>query len=65
MGESVVNHLLLTRYEKILNELYIKPKNEEIVGIFFSVANDEEKQAEVNSQKQKKATGEEKIEFKG
>ena len=65
MGESVVNHLLLTRYEKILNELYIKPKNEEIVGIFFSVANEEEKQAEVNSQKQKKATGEEKIEFKG
>ena len=49
MGESVVNHLLLTRYEKILNELYIKPKNEEIVGIFFSVANEEEKQAEVNS----------------
>ena len=65
MGESVVNHLLLTRYEKILNELYIKPKNEEIVGIFFSVANEEEKQAEVNSQEQKKATGEEKIEFKG
>ena len=65
MGESVVNHLLLTRYEKILNELYIKPKNEEIVGTFFSVANEEGKQAEVDSQKQKKATGEEKIEFKG
>ena len=49
MGESVVNHLLLTRYEKILNELYIKQKNEKIVGTFFSVANEEGEQAEVNS----------------
>ena len=32
MSGSVVNHLLFTRYEKLLNELYIEPKNEEIVG---------------------------------
>ena len=48
MGESVVNHLLLTQYEKILNELYIKPNNEESVGTFFSVANEEGTQAEAN-----------------
>ena len=31
MSRSVVNHLLLTLYEEVLNELYIEPKNEEIV----------------------------------
>ena len=31
MSRSDVNHLLLTRYEKMLNEFYIEPKNEEIV----------------------------------
>ena len=31
MSRSVVSHLLLTRYEKMLHELYIEPKNEEIV----------------------------------
>ena len=43
MNGSAVNHLLLTRYEKLLNELYIEPKNKEIIGTFFSVANEEEK----------------------
>ena len=33
---SVVNHLLLTRYESLLKELYIEPKDEEIVGTFLS-----------------------------
>ena len=31
MSRSVVNHLLLTQYEKVLNELYVEPKNKEIV----------------------------------
>ena len=38
---SVVNHLLLAKYESLLKELYIEPKDEEIVGTFLSVhAND-------------------------
>ena len=31
MSRSLVNHLLLTRYEKLVNELYIELKNKEIV----------------------------------
>ena len=31
MSRSFVNHQLLTRYEKLVNELYIELKNEEIV----------------------------------
>ena len=31
MSRGFVNHLLLTRYEKLVNELYIEVKNEEIV----------------------------------
>ena len=31
MSRGFVNHLLLTRYEKLVNELYIELKNEEIV----------------------------------
>ena len=53
MSRSVVNHLLLTRYEKLTNELYIEPKNEEIAGIFLSSANGEGKQAEAKLQRQK------------
>ena len=38
---SVVNHLLLAKYESLLKELYVEPKDEEIVGTFLSVhAND-------------------------
>ena len=38
---SVVNHLLLAKYETLLKELYVEPKDEEIVGTFLSVhAND-------------------------
>ena len=54
MSESVVNHLLSTPYEKLLNKLYVEPKNKEIVGTFFSVVNEEGKQAEAKLQKQKK-----------
>ena len=50
MSGSVVKHLLWTRYEKLTNELYIEPKNEEIVGTFLSLVNEEEKQAEAKSQ---------------
>ena len=34
---SVVNHLLLVRYEKLLKELYTEPKEEEIVATFLSL----------------------------
>ena len=34
---SVVNHLLLTRYESLLKEPYIEPKDEEIVDTFLSL----------------------------
>ena len=35
---SVVNHLFLIRYESLRKELYIEPKDEEIVGTFLSLA---------------------------
>ena len=54
MSKSVANHLLLTQYEKLLNELYIEPKNKEIVWTFLSVANEERKEAEAKSREQKK-----------
>ena len=54
VSESAVKHLLWTRYEKLTNELYIEPKNEEIVGTFLSLANQKEKQAETKSWQQKK-----------
>ena len=65
MNGSVANHLLLTRYVQLPNELYIEQKNEEIVRTFFSAANKEGKQAEAKSQQQKKATGEERSEIEG
>ena len=34
---SVVNHLLLAKDESLLKELYVEPKDEEIVGTFLSV----------------------------
>ena len=54
MSGNVVNHLLLTRYENLLNELYIETKNEEIVGTFLSEENEERKQAGAKSWRQKK-----------
>ena len=54
MSKSVANHLLLTQYEKLLNELFIEPKNKEIFWTFLSVANKEGKQPEVKSREQKK-----------
>ena len=65
MSRSVVNHLLLTRYEKVLNELYIKPKNEEIVWTFRLVGNEEGKQAEAKSRQQKSNREERRSEIKG
>ena len=32
-----MNHLLIARYEKLLGELYLEPKDEEIMGTFLSV----------------------------
>ena len=42
MVRSVVNHLLLTRYEALLKEFYLKLKEEEIIGTFPSLANETE-----------------------
>ena len=40
MTGSIVNHLLLSRYGTLLRELYIEPKDEEIMGTFLSVMNE-------------------------
>ena len=32
-----MNHLFIARYEKLLGELYLEPKDEEIMGTFLSV----------------------------
>ena len=53
-GLEVPYVLLSTRYEKLLNKLYVEPKNKEIIGTFFSVVNEEGKQAEAKLWKQKK-----------
>ena len=64
MSRSVVNHLLLTQHEKVLNELYVEPKNEEIVWTFLIVGNEEGKQAEAKSQQQKSNREERRSEIK-
>ena len=38
----MVNHHLLVRYESLLKELYIEPKDEEIIGTFLSIRNEHE-----------------------
>ena len=38
MPGSVVNHLLLTRCENLLKELYVEPKDEQIIGTFLSAS---------------------------
>ena len=42
MVRSVVNHLLLTRYEALLKVFYLELKEEEIIGTFLSLANETE-----------------------
>ena len=37
MPGSIMKHLLIARYEKLLGELYLEPKAEEIIGTFLSV----------------------------
>ena len=37
MPGSIMNHLLIARYEKLLGELYLEPKDEEIMETFLSV----------------------------
>ena len=54
-----------SRYEKLLNQLYIEPKSKEIVGTFLTIANEKGKQADANPRQQKKTTGEETSEIKG
>ena len=51
MSGNVVNRLLLTQYEKLLNELYIELQNEEIVGTFLSEENGKRKQQNRGSKK--------------
>ena len=64
MSRSVVNHLLLTQYEKVLNELCIKPKKKEIFWNFLLVGNEEGKQGEAKSQQQKSNREERRSEIK-
>ena len=40
MVGSIINHHLLVRYESLLKELYIEPKDEENVGTFLSIRNE-------------------------
>ena len=49
----VVIHLFLTRYRKLLRELHIEPKNEEMVGTFLSVATEEGKETVAKSTAEK------------
>ena len=65
MSRSVVNHLLLTQCKKVLNELYVEPKNEEIVRTFHIVGNEERKQAEAKLQQQKSNREERRSKIKG
>ena len=65
MSRSVVNHLLLTQYKKVLNELYVEPKNEKIVWTFHIVGNEERKQAEAKLQQQKSNREERRSKIKG
>ena len=37
MPRSIMNHLLIAQYEKLLGELYLEPKDEEIMRTFLSV----------------------------
>ena len=39
----IINHHLLARYQSLLKELYIEPKDEEIIGTFLSIRNEYEK----------------------
>ena len=42
MVGSIINHHLLVRYESLLKELHIEPKDEEIIGTFLSIRNEHE-----------------------
>ena len=36
MLRSIMNHLLIAQYEKLLGKIYLEPKDEEIMGTFLS-----------------------------
>ena len=42
MPDSIMDDLLKARYEKLLGELYLKPKDEEIMGTFLFAIRDNE-----------------------
>ena len=42
MVGSIINHHLLVWYESLLKELYIEPKDEEIISTFLSIRNEHE-----------------------
>ena len=42
MVGSIINHHLLVRYESLLKELYIEPKDKEIISIVLSIRNEHE-----------------------
>ena len=51
---NVVNHRLLSPYETLLRNLYINPKDEEIMGTFLAITNEPLREAEPSQPKKKK-----------
>ena len=48
---NVVNHRLLSPYETLLRNLYINPKDEEIMGTFLAITNEPLREAEPSQPK--------------
>ena len=56
MSGSIVNHTILSRYQNLVEELYLEPTDEEIIGTFLSVGQIHEEPTEKNTQKNKTGT---------
>ena len=71
MVGSIINHYLLLWYESLLKELYVEPKDEEIISTFLSIRNEHENanqeieiEIEVVQTEPLKKTGQKKTEVK-
>ena len=67
MVGNIINHHLLVRYESLLRELYIEPKDEEIINTFLSIRNEHENvnhEIEAVQAEPLKKTGQKKTEVK-
>ena len=54
MSGSVVNHWLLSRYETLLRNLYIEPKDDKIMGTFLSLTKEPMRECEPPHPQRKK-----------